>query len=280
MSDVTAIVVSYFTGPALTRCIESLRADAAIKSIILVDNGNPDGAIAAAIADSDIPVTVLAGHGNIGFAAACNLGAKETHTEYMLFINPDATLEAGGATAMLAHANGLVRPWVIGPRLLDPDGNEQQGSRRAALTPWRALVEVLGLYRFARLERFNWHEAPLPDGMTAIPTLSGACFLIATDDYRMIGGMDVGYFLHVEDIDFFERFRGAGGTCWFDPSVAVTHLKGASAAAEAEVEAHKTRGLIRFFKTHFRGTYPAPVLWALSAALWFSYGVKRVIRPR
>ncbi len=39
-SCVSAIVVSYFTGPLLARSVASLRAQPEIAEIIIVDNGN------------------------------------------------------------------------------------------------------------------------------------------------------------------------------------------------------------------------------------------------
>ncbi len=138
--SVSAILVSYFTGPVLARAITALRAQPDICEIILVDNGNFPGDVDAAAAGEGAPACVLTGHGNIGFAAGCNLGAKHARGEYLLIINPDAVLPAGGVARMLADAARLERPWLMGAKLVGPDGVEQQGSRRRVLTPWSALV--------------------------------------------------------------------------------------------------------------------------------------------
>ena len=62
---VSAIIVSYFTGPLLARAIASLKAQPEITEIFVVDNGNWDGAVADAIAATTMgaPVTVITGHG-------------------------------------------------------------------------------------------------------------------------------------------------------------------------------------------------------------------------
>lgn len=274
---ISAIVVSYFTGSVLRNAIAALCADEAIAEIILVDNGNDPGAIEDAIAGT--PAKVLTGHGNIGFAAACNLGAKAASGEYFLLINPDAILPPDGAADMLRAASKLTPPWLMGARLIGEDGREQQGSRRSELTPWRAVVEAAKLYKLSNfLPRFNRHEEPLPENPVETPTLSGACLLLHAEDYRRLGGMDEGYFLHVEDIDFCKRFRSAGGSVWFNPHVSVTHIKGSSRAQAREVEAHKIRGLIRYFNTHCRDTHPAPMRWMLARLLWIFTGLKALIR--
>ena len=274
--DISAIVVSYNTGPALADCLTSLKKDATVSEIIIVDNGNPDGAIEAAIAKAGALVRVLAGHGNVGFAAGCNCGAAAATGDYLLFINPDAVMAPGGAARLLADSRPLARPWLMGAMLLGLDGKEQQGSRRADLTPWRAIFEASKLSRIAPgvFPSFNLHRTAPPETLIEVPTLSGACLFLPAENYHAIGGMDEGYFLHVEDIDFCKRFRDAGGRVWFNPAVTVAHLKSSSDAPLREVEAHKTRGLIRYFDTHFEKSWPAPARWILARLLWLSYGLK------
>ncbi len=278
--SVSAIVVSYNTGPVLAECIAALKRDRTVTEIVLVDNGNPAGAIDRAAGDADVPVRVLTGHGNVGFAAGCNRGAAAATGYYLLIINPDAIVATGGVARLLADARELEAPWLMGALLTGPDGTEQQGSRRADLTPWRAIFEASYLARLAPnlFPPFNLHRTPRPAKLVEIPTLSGACLFLRASDYRAIGGMDEGYFLHVEDIDFCKRFRDAGGRVWFSPDVAVTHLKSSSDAPRKEVEAHKTRGLIRYFDTHFEKTWPAPARWVLAKLLWLSYGLKTIGR--
>ena len=100
--SVSAIVVSYFTGPLLSRAVASLRQQPGIDSVILVDNGNFAGDVENAVAGDDgAPVSILSGHGNIGFAAACNLGARAATGAILLFINPGAVMPEKGLQRML-----------------------------------------------------------------------------------------------------------------------------------------------------------------------------------
>ncbi len=277
--SVSAILVSYYTGPLLARSVASLRNQPGIQEIILVDNGNFPGDINSVTeaAKNSAPVTLLSGHGNIGFAAACNKGAAAARGDLLLFFNPDAVMPDYGVTRLLKDAAGLDRPWLMAARLVDPDGTEQQGSRRAALTPWRAFVEVTQLYRLAPrhpyFQRFNLHAQDCPDELSEVPTISGACFILPRGDYDAIGGMDEQYFLHVEDIDFCLRFRNAGGKIYFNPHVSVTHHKSSSRANPIKIEARKTAGIIRYFRRHFSDAYPPPFLWLVAAALWAAFGL-------
>lgn len=301
--SISAVIVTYFTGPLLARSIAAALAQSRVREVIVVDNGNwpsaVDNAIAAALADSDASlegtdvglgaglgagpgVRVITGHGNVGFARACNMGAVEATGEYLLFINPDAVLPTNAAERLLADGVMRPRPWVVAPKLVDPDGCEQQGSRRATLTPWRAFVEATKLYRLAPrhpyFRRFNLHAEPCPKGVTALPVISGACFLTPREDYFAIGGMDERYFLHVEDVDFCLRFANSGGVVYFDPNVAVTHYKSSSRVNPLNVEARKTASILRYFRHHFTREYPAAFLWLVGCLLWLAFGAKAATR--
>ena len=95
---VSAVMVTYHTGPALFQAIEAVLAQEALGELILVDNGNP-GPVAAALQRLEAerePVKLLSGHGNVGYAAGCNLGAGS-------LVNTRASLDhesslAGGAS--------------------------------------------------------------------------------------------------------------------------------------------------------------------------------------
>ncbi|HBK92460.1 MAG TPA: glycosyltransferase family 2 protein [Parvularcula sp.] len=292
MSAISAIVVTYHTGPVLARALDSLRLQEGVREIILVNNGNPDGAVAAAIgsqADGP-PIRVVDGHGNIGFASACNLGARAASGDILLFINPDAIMPPGGAMRLASDGARLQGPWLIGAKIIDPDGGEQRGSRRATLTPWRAFVEATKLYALAPrhpyFRRFNLHGDPCPKEVTPIPVISGACFCLKRADYFAIGGMDEQYFLHVEDVDFCLRFAKAGGAVYFDPHVPVLHFKSSSEVDPIIVDLRKTISMRRYFRAHFLDPYPAPFLWVLGFLLWVQFGLKtaaaligRALRP-
>jgi N-acetylglucosaminyl-diphospho-decaprenol L-rhamnosyltransferase len=78
---------------------------------------------------------VLTGHGNVGFAAACNMGAKEASGEYLLLLNPDCVLQRDALIDLIRLTEGAACPWVAGCRIVNPDGTDQRGSRRELPTP-------------------------------------------------------------------------------------------------------------------------------------------------
>jgi len=286
---VSAVLITYFTGPLLARSIDALRAQENIQEIIVVNNGNWDGAVEEAIGvdhaenvSGNPPITVLSGHGNVGFARACNLGARKAKGDFLLFINPDAIMPSEGLARLIEDGATLKRPWVMGAKLINPDGTEQQGSRRETLTPWRAFVEATKLYNLAPrhpyFRRFNLHSDPCPAKISPVPTISGACFILYREDYFRISGMDENYFLHVEDVDFCLRFVDAGGSVYFNPHVEVLHFKSSSRVNPLLVEARKTKSMIRYFRTHFSEPYPAGFIGFVALCLWMIFGFKAVAK--
>lgn len=262
MSSVSVVMVSYHTGPVLFKSIASVLAQSQVAQLVVVDNGNPAAVVgtlqAQAVADERL--LLISGHGNIGFAAACNLGVEKVTAKLLLLLNPDCIVTDDGFTALLQVASSKRGKLLLSPCLLNPDQTEQQGGRRELLTPWIAFVEGLKLYRLfpkhPYFKRFNHNHQRLPAKVTEVPVTSGACMLLKTADYRSMGGMDEDYFLHVEDVDFCLRFRTSGGKIYFCPNVTFVHAAGSSDKSRIFVEWHKTSGLKRYFKKHFRGMYP------------------------
>ncbi|WP_439817102.1 glycosyltransferase family 2 protein [Zavarzinia sp. CC-PAN008] len=251
---IDVVVVSFRTGPTLDECLDAVLAQEALGRLILVDNGNPP-AVAAALrqrADSDPRIDLVAGQGNVGFAAACNMGVARARADTIMLLNPDAVIDPGALGRLLALLRGGTgQPLLLGCILRNPDGTEQSGSRRKDLTLWTVAVEVLRLWRLAPghplLARFNQHEQPLPPGPQPVAVISGACMTMRTADFHAIGGMDPGYFLHFEDVDFCWRFRRAGGSVVFVPGIGVKHYRSTSAVSPGWIRRHKIQGMLRYF---------------------------------
>ena len=275
-------MVSYRTGPVLFAAIDSVLSPAqeAVSELILIDNGNPPEVIVEltqrAVADSRL--SLISGHGNVGFARGCNIGAARARGRYLLLLNPDCCLGLGAVPTLLAEADVLGESWMIGCRVLNADRSDQRGSRRSLLTPYTAFVEVFRLYRlvppFFNHHRLNHHESPLPDRSVRMPAVSGACMLMPIATYHAIGGMDEGYFLHVEDLDLCLRLHRSGVPVYFVPYVEAVHYVSSSQASPIRVEWHKTRGFLRYFRIHYPGPLWLPGVGLLGCIALVRFAVK------
>ena len=281
---VSVVMVSYRTGPVLHAAIEAVLAgdgtQEGVVELILIDNGNPPEVVAelGRQAAAEPRLDLVSGHGNVGFARGCNMGAGRARGRYLLLLNPDCRLAPGAIPALLAEAAALGTDWMLGCRLLDPDGRDQRGSRRALLTPCTALVEAFRLDRLAprylRRHRLNHHDGPLPHRIGRIPAISGACMMLPAATFRAVGGMDEGYFLHLEDLDLCIRLHRAGIPAYFVPHVEAVHHAGSSQADPVRVEWHKARGFLRYFRKHFRRPRHLPFLVPLGACILVRFGIR------
>ena len=249
---VTVVMVVFRTGPVLAKSVRRVRRDEMVDELVLIDNGSTDDEEAVLDEAAREPkVTLIRGHGNVGFARGANMGAGAAHGRVLVFLNPDALLQAGCVKALGNALSVQVRPCIVGARVLNPDGTEQRGARRGEVTPVTTLLSLTRLSQ--RLQAFRGYEIHHEDDLVpgeplSVPTISGACFAMTRTDFADMGGFDTGYFLHVEDVDLCWRVRKSGGDVLFQPAARVTHVGSTSRSHPVKVEFHKGVGLARYFR--------------------------------
>ncbi len=282
---ISVVMVSFQTGAVLFQAIEAAlaSADEVLAELILVDNGNPQTITKQLehLASREARLTLVSGHGNVGFARGCNIGAGRASGRYLVLLNPDCCLAPDTLSALQAEAIKLGDNWMLGCRVLNPDGSDQRGSRRALLTPCTALVET---FRFDKLAprllhryRLNQHDNPLPENTTRVPAISGACMMLPATTFHAVNGMDEGYFLHVDDLDLCFRLHKARIPVYYAPHIKSVHYASSSRSNPVIVEWHKTRGFLRYFHIHFHGIRWLPLVASVSLGILIRFGVKAIL---
>ena len=250
----SAIIVTFRTGPALARCLASVRAASGVDEMILVDNGNDDTEVHVmdALAADEPRVRILRGHGNVGFGKACNLGAAHSRAEVLVFVNPDVVLAPNAIAQLVQVLTAAPPPAVVGGDLRDLAGRPDRGGRRERLTLWRAFVTFTSLSRLApsshAFRGIDRHKEPIGVAPERVGAISGALFSMRRDDFASLGGFDEGYFLHVEDIDLCRRAEERGWPILFAPGPHGVHEGSTSAVSSSEVARHKARSFGRYFR--------------------------------
>ncbi|HKX52379.1 MAG TPA: glycosyltransferase family 2 protein, partial [Nitrosospira sp.] len=203
---------------------------------------------------------------------------KAASEPHVLFLNPDCILSKNSLPRLLHVLEMNPKAGMAGGLLINQDGTEQAGGRRAVPTPWRSLVRAFGLYRFERywprlFFDFHLHKQSLPPGPLEVEAISGALMLVRQEAIQDIGPWDEGYFLHCEDLDWCMRFRNKGWKILFVPDAPVVHYKGTcSRSRPIFVEWHKHRGMMRFYRKFFRHEYPGALMWLVAAGIWLRFG--------
>lgn len=280
LSDrVSLIIVNYNAGECLRACVSSVFGH--VDEVIVVDNASSDDSLAQlkAVFPGDRRLKIVRNRENLGFAAACNIGADHSTGSYLFFLNPDCVLTPDSVKHLVRVLHDYPDVGMVGGLLLNPDGTEQAGGRRAIPTPWRSFVRAFGLSRFVdRWPRlffdFHLHKQPLPSHPIEVEAISGACMLIRRAAMQDVGSWDEGYFLHCEDLDLSMTLRGKGWKIMFVPDVRIIHDKGGcSRSRPLFVEWHKHRGMLRFYRKFFQHQYPGPLMWLVALGIWLRFGL-------
>jgi len=282
--DISVVIVNYNSGSYLEKCIRSILTNAAtsIKSldIIVVDNASSDDSIVRLMSffGSHPKVRIQHNIKNVGFAKACNQGTKMASGDYIIYLNPDCEIHEDMFSSLLDTIQYCPKVGMVGAMLLNTDGTEQPGGRRAVPTPWRSFVRAFGLSklqnRYPRLfSDYHLHSEAVPEEPIPVEAISGACMMVSRKALEDVGPMDEGYFMHCEDLDWCMRFRKKDWNILFVPDAKVTHVHGGcSQGQRVRVEWHKHKGMVRFYRQHFRHQYPSVMMWMVVASVWFRYG--------
>jgi GT2 family glycosyltransferase len=276
---VSAIIVNYNAGRLLSDAV--LVTLPQVHEVVLVDNASSDSSIEECVRQfgGDRRLRIIRNKINVGFAAACNIGISASSAPFLLFLNPDCFFQPSAVSMLLTGLQSGNRLGMVGGLLVNEDGSEQGGGRRAVPTPWRSFVRAFGLYRFSnRWPRlfydFHLHKQPLQGKPTEVEAISGACMLVKREAIDDVGLWDEGYFLHCEDLDWCMRFRQKGWKILFVPDAKIVHKRGTcSRTRPVFVEWHKHKGMLRFYRKFFKHQYPGFLMWMVIIGVWFRFGL-------
>jgi N-acetylglucosaminyl-diphospho-decaprenol L-rhamnosyltransferase len=225
--SVDVIVVSFRSHAHLRAAVDPLsRLDDV--QVVVVDNASDDGSLDTV---RDLPVTAIQRPSNGGFAVGCNVGWRHGVNPYVLFLNPDATIDELSLRRLVAVLDENERAGAAAPRIEHADGSPAFSLRRfPRLTS--TFSQALFVHRL--FPRAPWSDEVIrdPDAYArpwSPEWVSGACLLVRRTALELLDGWDEGFFLYSEDTDLCARLRARGLDVRFEPAAHAVHLEGASA---------------------------------------------------
>lgn len=250
----SAVIVTYNSIAHISRCLDSLQGR--VGEIVVVDNASSDGT--AGLVRTRYPsVKLVSSDSNLGFAAAANLGARQSSGNALLFLNPDTVcidpleplataLDKGGNIAAAAG------------RLIGPDGRTQAGfTVRRLPTAASLLFEILLLNRLFPSNPVNRRYRCLDldlERPQQVEQPAGACLAVRRERFEACGGFDEAFFpLWFEDVDLCKRLRDQGAAILFLPLVRVQHHGGHSldSITFCEKQIYWYRNMLYYVRKHF-----------------------------
>lgn len=265
-ASLTIVIVNWNSGDQLRHCLASIRqygGDQTLQ-VVVVDNGSTDGSEVGLEAWPGV-VLVRAGC-NLGFAAACNLGAGDAGSRYLLFLNPDAVLHAQTLDRALAFMEdpAQAKVGICGVKLLDEAGQVARSCARFP-TVSNLVWHALGVDRLA--PRLGYMMADWDHLQSRrVDHVIGAFFLVRSQVFRALGGFDERFFVYLEDLDFSWRARQAG---WHSSYLAEAQAFHAGGGTSRQIRARRLfydlRSRLLYAFKHF--SIPAALLVMIATVL-------------
>jgi len=284
--DLSIVVVSWNVRELLAECLASLAAAPLVivapdgsrrgtagpeVEVIVVESASADGT--PALVRERFPwAHLLPQAENVGFTRGTNLGLAQARGRHLLLLNPDTLVHGDALTQLIAALDARPEVGIVGPRVLNPDGSTQS-TRRRFPTRLTAFFESTWLQGYAPrglLDRFYMTDLP-DDAAFEVDWVQGCALMARRAVYEQIGGLDPGYVMFSEELDWCRRARDAGWRALYLGGARITHYGGQSTGqVEARKHIHFQQSKIRYFrKFHGRG-----FALVLRGFLLLSYGAQ------
>jgi GT2 family glycosyltransferase len=238
--QLSIIIVNWNAGQYLVDSVSSigLFCPNLVCEVFVIDNASTDNSINLlnGAINLNCKISVVCNTENLGFAAACNLGARHASGEFLLFLNPDAALFLNTLPAVLKFMNQASSSdvGICGVQLVDNTGNVSRSCTRfptALGLTWHAV----GMDRlFPRLGHFmsEWDHSQTRE----VDHVIGAFLFIRHSLFLKLNGFDERFFVYLEDLDLSLRSHQLGWRSIYLTDAQAFHVGGGTSR---RVKAHR-----------------------------------------
>ena len=227
--DLSIIIVSWNVADVLAACLDSiLAADTPRLEIIVVDSGSSDNTVPM-IQERYPQVRLVIQTENIGFVRCNNIGLGMAQGYYVLLLNPDTEVIGDAPGQMVNYLDSHLEVGIVGPHTLNTD-RTTQSTRRRFPTLALAFFESTWLQPYApkpMLDQYYVNDLP-DDGVFEVDWVQGSALMARRKVYEQIGGLDEGYFMFSEELDWCRRAKDAGWQVVYVGTAEIIHHGGKS----------------------------------------------------
>lgn len=238
-------IINYRTPDLILDCLHSLQPEIEVDRdfVVVVDNASGDDSIKQierSISENKWVnwVTILPSPVNGGFSAGHNLVFQQFTAEAYLLLGSDTIVRSGAISILKEFLQRYSQVGLISPRLEGLDGTPQISCFRDR-SPVGEFLCAAATGVLTKLLKPYDILIPVAEIPINIEWISFACVLIRLEVIQQIGGMDEGYFLYFEDIDYCRRARTAGWQILYVPDARVVHFKGGSGEVQASLKSRQ-----------------------------------------
>lgn len=256
----SVVIVSWNVADLLAACLRSVAATCPPDTeVIVVDSASSDDTVRRIRAEFP-HVKLLEQSENVGFSRGNNLGLAAARGAFLMLLNPDTELLDDAVSVLVNYVTAHPEVGIAGPRTLNPDGSVQS-TRRRFPTPRLAAFESTWLERFAPrrwIDSYAVRDAADED-TAPVDWVQGSCLLARREVFDQIGGLDEGFVMYSEELDWCRRAKDAGWSVAYVGAARIIHHGGQSSAqVPAATHIRFNQSKLRYFrKYHGRSTAQA-----------------------
>ncbi len=283
-TELSIIIVNYRVYPYLDACLQAVSTalSGLNAEIVIVDNDTEE-AQQILMAEKYPRVQWICLKQNIGFARANNLAIKKAVGKYILFLNPDTSIQSNTLKDAVQYLTSNSTVGAVGVQMRNGDGHFLPESKRSQPSLLGSLLKLMGLaILFPQSPFFNNYALGHLDKnqIHSVPVLAGAFIMMPTELIKKMGGFDESFFMYGEDIDLSIRVLHQGYENHYLGNLSIIHYKGASSKQDPAYLTHFYGSMVIFVEK-YRHLYGGSVgAWCIQKCIrligWMAYFKKKI----
>ncbi|HSW56702.1 MAG TPA: glycosyltransferase family 2 protein [Ignavibacteriaceae bacterium] len=267
--ELSIIIINYNSKQVLLNCLHSLlQSPTNISSeIFVIDNASTES---IKDVEQQFPeIVFIFNEKNIGFAAANNIGIKESKGRYILLLNPDTIVNDDSFPPMIQYLEKHDDVGIVGCKIFNADGEIERSTHsfpsllKEFVHANEFIKNIIGydswiagplkkIFRAKSLESYWDHNS-----IKEVDHVTGACMMVKREAIDKVGLLDEAFFLYNEEVEWSLRMKQAGYKSVFVPDSSIIHLFGYSTKQGVQKQTinkllvERYRGMFYFFQKHY-----------------------------
>lgn len=220
--NISFVIIEYHSVPDIDTCAAAISRACKNLSFEIIVSSNSTYPVSEQkrLKEQFSDLTWVFNPSNGGFAHGMNSGLTSSCGNVVVILNPDVRIKSGDLAKAYEYLLSQKDVGVIGPRIVDGIGNLQD-TCRAFMSPLTLFNRILARiftgqdvlinseFDYTRIQSVDW--------------VIGAFMMVSRDALKSVGGLDEGYFLYVEDMDWCKRFWDNGYQVVYYPLLEVEY---------------------------------------------------------
>jgi GT2 family glycosyltransferase len=212
--SLTSIIIINYNGQEhIDECLYAIYHNTNLPvEVIVVDNASIDGSINL-LKSNNPGVKLITNETNKGYAQGINQGLCKASGAYFVVLNMDVIVEQNWLAPLISFLESHPEAGAATPCIM-------LYGQQHRINALGQNVHVTGL-GFNR--KLNYPVDTIDREPVRVSGLHGSAFIVRTEQFRQLGGMNENYFLYHEDVEISLRLALAGYSIYAVPESIVRH---------------------------------------------------------